>query len=132
MQEKDRLINEIGVEILNAEDLEGYDNWQSLSVVIDIHEGHSANSGYIYFNDDVDPFMADSPNISKWTNLLQDLRECFHKETGHYLKQMLVQIGNGEDECRMNTEFEFDDPHRWSITPANMKEMKEKLRPVFE
>ena len=85
-----------------------------------------------YTPDKVRPFATRTNNSFALSELCQDLRECFHKETRHYLKQILVQIGNVEDECRMNTEFEFDDPHRWSITPANMKEMKEKLRPVFE
>ena len=131
MQEKDRLINEIGQEILGANNLQDID-WSSLSLVFDIHDGHTAESGYLYTPDKTKPFVARTQNARALSDLCQSLREHFHKETGSYLVQMLVQIGNGEDECRMNTEFEFDDPHRWSITPANMKEMKEKLRPVFE
>ena len=33
---------------------------------------------------------------------------------------------------RFKIDFEFDDPTRWAITPNNMFEMREKLRPKFD
>ncbi|ELR64582.1 hypothetical protein C942_02395 [Photobacterium marinum] len=33
---------------------------------------------------------------------------------------------------RFKIDFEFDDAKRWAITPGNMLEMREKLRPQFD
>lgn len=104
--------------------------WTEFSFVFEFGEGHISNSGFLYNGDDVIPATA---KIKDYPVLLGDtlltLRELVYKECGHNFIQLLFQMESKTN--RFKVDFEFDDPKRWKITPSNMFEMREKLRPVF-
>ncbi|MCL6272218.1 hypothetical protein M3P05_20050 [Sansalvadorimonas sp. 2012CJ34-2] len=125
----DQVIMEIGSMILRCEDVIEH-NWDSLSFVFDLSDGHIANSGFIYIGNEVVPATAE---IDSHPLLLDDQIIAFRKlvadQCGQNFKQLLVQMENNSK--RIKIDFEFDDSSRWSITPSRLKEMREKLRPVF-
>jgi len=104
--------------------------WDCLAVVYDTGEGHIANSGFIYKDEVVSPVTT---KIENSPLLLGDkilaFREKIYEECGHKFKQLLIQMESETN--RIKIDFEFDDPERWSIKPAKLKEMREKLRPSF-
>jgi hypothetical protein len=129
MSDKTMLISEIGKEILNAKGLMNRE-WSSLSLVIDLGEGHFAQSGYLYTQTDVDPFTAITAERRKLSTLCNELKDVIKEESDSNIKQLLVQIRNDDSQMKIN--FEFENANRWSITPSNMVEMKEMLKPVFD
>ena len=124
------MISEIGELILTSPDLQEND-WESFSLVYDIGEGHTANSGFLYDNKSIAPFFAESENDPmEIDNQILALQQEIQLTTGHKFKQLLIQMEKNTNKIKID--FEFDNPNRWSITPANMKEMKELLRPKFD
>lgn len=126
MMNKSELITEIAKEILKAKDLQNKD-WVSFALVIDLNDGYFAQSGYLYLLDDTEPFTAITSERRKLSSLCQYLRENIKNESSNNILQMLVQIKKHGMDMKIN--FEFDNPTRWSITPANMEEMKKNLKP---
>jgi len=105
--------------------------WTEFAFVFELGQGHISNSGFLYNEDKVRPATA---SIEEEKLLLGDalmaLREDIFKECGHKFNQLLFQMEN--ETKRFKIDFEFDDPTRWAITPNNMFEMREKLRPKFD
>lgn len=105
--------------------------WQSLSLVYDTDEGHTANSGFLYQEGNTRPFSArieDSPTLLRDTVL--DLRQVIYEETGKQITQLLIQMES--ESGKLKIDFDFEKPGKWSIEPSNFKQMRESLRPSFE
>ncbi len=62
-------------------------------------------------------------------NKIIELQEQVYKQCGHKFKQLLIQTE--KQTGRIKIDFEFDDPERWAIKPAKLKELRENLRPDF-
>jgi predicted nucleotidyltransferase len=124
-----KYIFEIVHVILMSEDVKE-NNWESLSFVFDVADSHIANSGFLYTEDKIRPAVAD---IDHDPLILDDkiieLREKVFEQCNAKFKQLLIQMEKGSG--RIKIDFEFDNPSRWSITPANMKQIREELRPYF-
>ncbi|CAM3845021.1 hypothetical protein [Pseudoalteromonas maricaloris] len=125
----DKYITEIGQLLLRCEDMLE-NEWESVSIVYDINEGHTSNSGFLYMRDGILPTCA---SIDGEPLLFRDkilgLREKIQDETGYGFIQLLIQMEKATG--RIKIDFEFDDPNRWAIKPAKIKEMREILRPDF-
>lgn len=125
----DKFIVEIGQLILRCEDMLE-NEWDSVSIVYDVREGHTANSGFLYTKDRVLPICA---SIDGEPLLFRDkvlgLREKVQHETGCGFVQLLIQMEKVTG--RIKIDCEFDDPKRWAIKPAEIKVMRERLRPDF-
>lgn len=120
---------EIASLILETEDIKE-NNWTVCSFVFEFGEGHISNSGFLYNGDEVTPATAKIKNHPVLIgDTLLALCEFIHNECGHKFVQLLFQMEN--ETKRFKIYFEFDDNKRWKITPSNMFEMREKLRPVF-
>lgn len=105
--------------------------WDELTFVFDVAEGHVANSGFLYNKDKVRPASAsieDQPLLVR--DKIVELRELVFKECGHKFKQLLFQMESKTNRFRID--FEFDDATRWAISPAKIKEMRVLLKPNFE
>lgn len=123
-------VHDIGVLILQCEKVIN-NPWISLSVVYDTGEGHTANSGFLYTEDRITPI---SVSIAGQRLLLRnkilEFRNVISEQTGHKFKQLLIQME--KDPMRVKVDYEFDDPSRWSISPRNMKTIREELRPKID
>lgn len=104
--------------------------WDLLSFVFDVGEGHMANSGFLYSGDKVIPASASIRGQRKLlSGKIIELQKVIHNQCNYKFKQLLIQMER--ETSRIKIDFEFDDANRWSITPSNIKQMREELRPVF-
>ncbi len=130
MNINDKYVYDIGELILQCEDVVD-SHWQLLSVVYDTGEGHTANSGFLYTEDEISPISVSIPGQRfLLRNTILEFRDVVYEETGHKFKQLLIQME--KETGRIKIDFEFDDPDRWAIKPSKLKEMREALRPQFD
>ncbi len=126
----DRHAAEIGELILRCRKV-AENEWDSLALVFDIGDGHSANSGFLYRDDKVRPVSAgidEDPMLL--SNKLRDFQTVVRGQCGQDFKQLLVKMEKKSG--RIKIDFEFDDPTRWTMGPRNLRERREELRPSFE
>jgi len=126
---KNDLIHKLGNEVLMSEDLSDND-WVSLSLVIELAEGVYSESGYLYCNDEVKPFSVETDDPLAMRHISKELSVSIKKESNSDVVQILVQIR--QKDLKVKIDFEYENKSRWSITPSNMQQMKENLRPVFD
>lgn len=129
MNSSDQLIQEVGQEVLKAELLEEFE-WNTLTLVVEVGDGYFSDSGFLYCDDDIEPFDAESDDPLALRNIVIKLRDALHQSSGQYFKQLLIQIEKKSG--RLKIDFEFDNASRWSITPANLRVMRDQLRPDFD
>ncbi|WP_137297985.1 hypothetical protein [Psychromonas sp. SP041] len=104
--------------------------WNSLTFVFDVNEGHMANSGFLYNEDSIRPASArieDEPMALN--NKIRAFQTVIFQKYGHRFKRLLVQIEKNTG--RIKIDFEFDNAHRWTIFPSKIAKMREELRPNF-
>ncbi|MFM2481387.1 hypothetical protein [Celerinatantimonas sp. YJH-8] len=129
MKIDNQTIIEIGQSVLLCQDVIEND-WDLLAVVFDVAEGHTANSGFLYKGDDVEPIAACiEDDMQRLDHQIELLREEIYQQTGYKFKQLLVQMKKETGQIKI--QFEFDDPQRWSFSPKNLATIKEELRPDF-
>lgn len=123
-QQANDLIQELGSAILSDEN---YDvEWASIALVIELDDGHSSMTGYIYDEDGAaTPETPDEPDPI--IEAAKALRDEMTKSAGEAWKGALVQISNPE-EPGINIEFDYDGD-KWKITPSNIATMTKALRP---
>ena len=105
--------------------------WERLSVVFDIGEGHTANSGFLYIGEKIVPMSAGiDQEPMAIDNKIREFQSAVEEKFGHKFKQLLVQMER--ESGRIKIDFEFDDPKRWNMGPSNYIKMREELRPQFD
>jgi len=92
-------------------------------------QGAFSQSGYLYLNESIKPFIATSDDRLAMRHISKGLSESIKAESNSNVVQILVQIR--QSDLKIKIDFEYEDRSRWSITPKNMKQMKEELRPKF-
>lgn len=123
-------LHEIAQLVLQCEDVLSF-QWTELVFVFELGEGYVSNSGFLYDAEEITPASASIEDEQLLLdNTLEQLREDIYQQCGEKFNQLLFQIENKTK--RFKIDFEFDDPKRWAITPSNMFEMREKLRPKFD
>ena len=127
--QKTELVEDIYKEVCESTNLENVD-WEAITVVCDLNEGHFSQSGFLYkTSEKAEPFTVKSSERRRFSNLCKSLSEELKSETGEGLVQLLIQVSNLGN---INIDFEFDDSQRWMISPGNIDQMKEALRPKFD
>ncbi|MGB3471664.1 MAG: hypothetical protein WBA51_12650 [Erythrobacter sp.] len=110
--------------LLRSEDLEGDWDAAALSVILD---GTSYDSsGFKYRSDG--KAIPIAPEGKELYDKLIAFRDFQAEQSGGApWKACLIQIERAS--ASFEIKVEYDDPMRWKITPANLKEMREALRP---
>jgi len=129
MSNKTQLVHNIGLEILEAKALIGKD-WNSLALVVDLGENHFSQSGFLYFKGNGEPFTAISKQRRKLSSLCKELKDLMSCEFSIKVSQMLIQIER--DKTKVNIEFGDNTNSKWSITPSNIDEIKNEIKPNFQ
>lgn len=104
------------------------ENWESLAMVIDFGAGKFGGThGYTYGPGDSTSAVASRP----WpVRPAVDAYVDSHYEPGAALPvAILVQFDRTKGEYEVT--FEDSDASRWGVTPANLEEIRERLRPSF-
>ena len=116
---------ETGSLILKSDDY--LDNrWESIAIVGNFSHGQQRMNGYVYFEDG--DFEARIPSFDALRRI-RTLREEMTKEKGEYWHQCLIHITRPE--MKINIQFEYDDPDRWSLKKVSLdvKDYAESLKP---
>lgn len=101
------------------------DDWSSLAMVIEISGGRvSGTHGYAYSPDGTASAVASRPSGIK--PAVDALLESGYQPGAVPLK-ILVQFDR--DSGRYDLTFENEDASRWKVTPANIDQISEALRP---
>lgn len=125
MTDAEELVGLVCDAIRASDKLVGLD-WESISIVFDLGVGSVSNSGFAYLTDKVIPVAATGSLVGDY---VRALRDALKQPDQPGFAEMLVQIRR-RDGC-LHVDFEYDNPKRWRIGPANFVQMREALRPVF-
>lgn len=123
------LMEAIAREIVDAGELQGID-WVEVSAVFSIDSDGDVNSSYGYAYDTRGRAHAVAflyPNVEREVTAYRGwLRQKGRKGDKGIIK-MLFQFNRNTRRAR--ADFEYDDPLRWQVTPANLDAAIEALRP---
>jgi len=119
----DRTLTELGQQIIADPRYAGQD-WQGITVVIQV-EPRQRMFGYIYRPDG--SWTAGMPDLDATIDKAIDLSQAMRADGKEAWKACLIQITRPGP--KLNADFEYDDPARWNITPANLRQKVEELRP---
>ena len=116
--------------VLRCQDVLEEPAWNALAFVFDVTEGHMANSGFIYVDDDIIPAAAGIKGEPMALNQkIREFQNAIFEACGHKFVQLLIQMNSAG---KIHIDFEFDNPKRWNMGPANYRAMREQLRPAFD
>jgi hypothetical protein len=122
---KDELIAKIAKEIAASERLDPA--WKSLSMVFTFDDGSLSNFGYYYTGDGPSDWSAFSSRSDQLNDDLIELRQVMKDESKASWHQGLFQLLRERRE--MTFEFTYDGETRWKVTPGNLDQMVQTLRP---
>ncbi|UZK70298.1 hypothetical protein OKW76_04435 [Sphingomonas sp. S1-29] len=119
-----QLIAEIGTGLLSAGEFAD-DGWSGISLVLKI-EGALVTHGFKYYPDGsvLPASLVPVETLLKFVSLADQMEGLNAKRW----KACLVQIAKPDMKIRL--QYEYDDPARWNVTPANIETMRESLRPA--
>jgi hypothetical protein len=120
-----QLIHDIGAAIVGSPRISSLD-WKHLVFVASVANGHSTISGFAY--DSGGKSRPASPGGLQTLDKITALREAMQAEGKPAWNACLIRIQR--DTGKIGVDFEYDTPSKWDITPANVREMAEKLRPA--
>lgn len=123
MKNKTELIHDISEHVL----LENYldnDDWQSMSLIVDLEENQYAENVLLYLANETKYLSIDFNGQLK--KMLNDLCEIIAVEVNVNAIQALLQVNSDDKKIKLN--FEFYNRERWSVTGDNIEEKKKELR----
>lgn len=118
------LIQEIGGIVISDESYAGT-SWQSLAIVVTLDETMRRKSGFYW--DDAGKAHPDYPRSGEFLDKLEELQSVTRGPTGRSWTCALIRLKR--DSMAMTIDYEYDDPGRWKVTPLNIEQMREELRP---
>lgn len=119
----DRALHELG-QLVIADDEFASKDWQGISLVIQV-EPRKRVFGYRYKSDGgwEGATPAGRPTILK----ARELAKAMKVEGKEGWKTCLLQISRPGP--KVAVDFEYENPSRWDVTPANLEARVEELRP---
>ena len=124
-----KYIQELAELVLRCKRVVESEGWDALAFVFDVNEGHMANSGFLYIGDRIVPASAGIAGEPMALNQkIREFQQAIFEACGHKFVQLLIQINSAG---KIHIDFEFDNPKRWNMGPANYRAMREQLRPAF-
>jgi hypothetical protein len=105
------------------------DDWASLAMVIDLSGGRiSGTHGYAYSPDGTVSAVASRPSGVR--PAVEAYLESYYKPEQEPPVKILVQFDR--DSGKYEVTFEDEDASRWKVTPANIDQISDELRPHFD
>jgi hypothetical protein len=124
--------NDVTADLIRAliENMKGArDDWASLAMVIELNGGRiSGTHGYAYSPDGTVSAVASRP--SGIMPAVQAYLEANYTPEQEPPLKMLVQFDRSSGTYEVT--FEDHDAARWKVTPANIEQISEELRPNFD
>lgn len=105
------------------------DDWESFSMVLEFNGGElSGTYGYVYSADGVPSATSARPSLIEQAVIAY--MESYYTPGSTLPVKVLVQFDDRQGDYEVT--FEDTDSTRWQVTPANLDEIREKLRPKFD
>ncbi|CAB3861366.1 hypothetical protein [Achromobacter deleyi] len=120
------LMQAIAREIAHSDELAGID-WVEVTAVFGVDGDGDVNESYGYAYDRAGQPHAVAFLEDPIEREVQRYREWLRPQADKGFIKMLFQFNR--DTRRANADFEYDDPRRWQVTPANIDTITETLRP---
>ena len=124
--------NDVTADLIRAlvENMKGArDDWVALAMVIDLSRGRiSGTHGYAYSPDGTISAVASRPSGIR--PAVEAHLESYDKPGQAPPVKILMQFDR--DTGKYQVTFEDDDAARWKVTPANIEQISEDLRPDFD
>jgi hypothetical protein len=122
---KDELIAKIAKGITSLERLDP--NWKALSLVFTFDDELPSNFGYYYTGNGQGDWGAFSSTSDQLDDNVIKLREVMKEESRASWHQGLFQVLREQRE--MKFEFTYNGETRWKVTPGNVDQVVDALRP---
>lgn len=99
--------------------------WESFAIVFECDDDSSVgNYGYFYWTGGRKPFAIDETELDR---TVLAFRNALRDNSGAgWVKTLIQYVRAGR---KLNIEYEFDDPDRWSVTPKNAEATIKALQP---
>jgi len=121
----DRTLTELGQQIIADPRYNGQErDWQGIAVVVQVAPRERL-FGYIYRPDG--SWTAGMPDLDATIEKAIELSQAMRIEGKEAWKTCLIQIQRPGP--KLKVDFEYDNPDRWAVTPANLRQKVEELRP---
>lgn len=120
------LMAAIAREIVDCGELDGI-AWQEVSAVFAVDEDGDVNQSYGYAYDADGTPHAVAFLYDPVEHAVRRYREWLRPQHDKGFIKMLFQFNRVTR--KVNAEFEYDDPARWQVTPANVDRVTASLRP---
>jgi hypothetical protein len=118
------LVHEIGAMIVAAQERDDGD-WDAIAATAIVEGGVVQISGF-YYDDGAKPKAA-RLGSSALADRFEALSVAMQKPDGGRWVTALVQVRRSSG--RVTIDYDYADPARWKVTPANIATMPEALRP---
>ncbi|MGQ4274888.1 hypothetical protein [Terrihabitans sp. B22-R8] len=118
------LVPEITMMIVNSGDF-AERPWDSLALTVIVQGGSVQMSGYTY-EDGASPEPATPRNV-ELARKFRELAAAMQKPDGGTWVSSLIQVRR--DSQKVHIDFDYENPGRWKVTPANLKSLPEEIRP---
>lgn len=120
------LMEAIAREIARSDELSGID-WVEVTAVFGMDADGDVNESYGYAYDRGGKPHAVAFLEDPIEREVRRYRDWLRPQADKGIIKMLFQFNR--DTRRANADFEYDDPKRWQVTPANIDTITETLRP---
>jgi len=121
----DQMLIELGAQVIADEEYDGHD-WEGIALVIQI-EPRQRLFGYMYLPGG--DWTVACPALDGVLDKALALAEAMRADGRGAWKACLLRISRAG--MRLAVEFEAEDPARWNITPGNLSQRVEELRPLI-
>jgi hypothetical protein len=120
----DQTLMRIGSMIVQDDRYSGK-NWEGIAVVAIVDDVSVDMTGFVY---DADGKAAPgTPRNSDLMDEFEDFRKATASDGNGPWRAALVQIRKSD--MNVKVRFEYGDPSKWKVTPANMDTLKAEFRP---
>jgi hypothetical protein len=99
--------------------------WDHLAVVATVSKGSSKASGFAYLHNG--KAVPTGPANFEFLKKVEELRRAMHEPGKEPWQAMLIRVDSSSG--KFTADFEYERPDKWRISPANVREMAETLRP---
>ncbi len=111
------------------EDAEGR-VWSEFSLVMEFRADGSVSGTYGYAYTQTGDWYAIAIKPRLLNSSVKDYLAAMLRPEDGYPVKFLLQFNR--DNSRFKTDFEYDDPSRWQVTPANLDRIIQELRPNLQ
>ena len=105
-------------------------DWLQSSIVFEMDDDGYVVGTYGFAYDEHGKSIPVAPSIDEIEEPVQAYREWLRLDGDKGFIKMLFQFDRTNS--KVNASFEFENPQRWSVTPANIDKITEELRPRLD